>query len=242
MSDSFTATIITSVFLLVTILLSISLAEELPADFMNRNYTGATIKPKPAAQIAFLAIAGTFLSMFLVWAVTPQISHYYDYLLTNLLPLLAMWWFLALLIAMILRQISKRSNGLRWIVAIGLVAVVGIGFFAPSIKSVSTGFLTKPYLLQGTVVEKNSTTTKNGTRYSVRIDDLVYNVTRNAYSDLRIGETVELVHTAFIDMVFPPHHMNLTFFGMVLLIVNALSIMCAIIVIGYSFTKEAEKL
>jgi hypothetical protein len=210
MSDSFIAIIITGIFLLFTILLAISLAEELPADFMNRDYTGATIKPKPAAQIAFITIAGTFVFLFLVWSVTPWISHYYDYLFASLLPLLAMWWLLSLVIAMVLRQISKRTDGFRWAAAMGLVAVVGTVFFAPSIKSVSTGFLTKPSIFQGTVIEKNSSTTKNGTNYTVRIDDHSYKVTRNTYSEFHIGEPVEFVHTAFNDMVFPIYQAKIT--------------------------------
>ena len=242
MSDSFIAIFITVAFLLFTILLAISLAEELPADFMNRDYTGATIKPKPAAQIAFLTIAGTFVSLFLVWLVTPWISYYYDYLLASLLPLLATGWLLSLAIAIILRLISKRSNGFRSAIAMGLVAVVGTVFFAPSIKSVSTGFLTKPAPLQGTVVEKNSSTTKNGTTYTVRIDDNSYKVTRNAYSEFRIGETVEFVRTAFNNMAFPTHQVKITLFGMVLLILNAMSIIGAIMVIGNSFIRKAERL
>lgn len=98
MSDIFIANAIASIFLLFTVLLITSLAEDLPADFMNRNYTGATIKPKPAAQFAFLTITITLFSMFFVWSVTPRISQYYDYLLANLLPFLGIWWLFSLLV------------------------------------------------------------------------------------------------------------------------------------------------
>ncbi|MBL8099718.1 MAG: hypothetical protein JNK81_11085 [Anaerolineales bacterium] len=240
MSDIFIANAITSIFLLLTVLLITSLAEDLPADFMNRNYTGATIKPKPAAQFAFLTITVTLFSMFFVWSVTPSISQYYDYLLANLLPLLGIWWLFSLFSAVILKQIQKES--IRWIVAIGLVTVIGFGFFAPSIKSISLGFLTNLNPLQGTVTEKNSSTSKYGSNYTVTIDDVSYKVTRSAYAEFSIGEAVEVFHTEFRNMVFPIQHVNSTWFGIILLVINLLSIMGAIAVIAYNFISKEEKL
>ncbi|HCR70241.1 MAG TPA: hypothetical protein DIW23_02255 [Anaerolineae bacterium] len=239
MSDTFIANIIASIFLLFTVLLTTSLAEDLPADFMNRSYTGATIKPKPAAQFAFLTLTITLVSMFFVWSVTPRIAQYYDYLFANLLPLLAMWWLFSLFSAVILKQIQKEIT--RWVVAIGLVTVIGIGFFAPSIKSISLGFLTSPIPLQGTVAETNSSTSKYGSNYTVTIDDNSYKVTRSAYPEFRIGETVEVFRTEFRNMVFPFQHINATWFGIILLVLNAFSVIGAIAVITSSFMDKEQK-
>lgn len=84
--------------------------------------------------------------------------------------------------AVILKQIKKES--MRLIVAIGLVAVIGIGFFAPSIKSISLGFLTN---------------------------------------------------------LNPLQHVNLTWFGIILLILNLLSIIGAIVVTVYSSISSISK-
>lgn len=239
MSDTFIANIIASVFLLFTVLLTTTLAEDLPADFMNRNYTGATIKPKPAAQFAFLTLTITLVSMFFVWSVTPRIVQYYDYLLANLLPLLAMWWIFSLIGAGFLKQIQTETS--RLIVAIALVAIIGVGFFATTIKSISLGLLTSPVPLQGTVIETNSSTSKYGSNYKVTINDKSYQVTRGAYSEFLAGETVKVFYTEFKNMVFPTHHVNITWFGILLFVLNLISIIGAMAVIASSFMyKESN--
>ena len=242
MTYSLLATFITGIWLLLTILLSISLAEILPADFMNRNYTGAITKPKPAAQIAFISIAGTFLATFFVWTATPFVSHYYDYLNASLLRLHAVWWFLVLVITAIIRQFPRQTDSFRWITAMAMVAVVSIVFLAPITRNIAIGFLAKPYPLTGIVSEKNADMSKYGTYYSVAIDTNSYNVTRIAYSELHIGETANLVRTEFNNMVFPVHHAKSTWFGALLLILNLLIISSVIIIIGNGFVSEAESL
>jgi hypothetical protein len=237
MNSTITSIILTGFWMMLTLLLTISLADKLPADFMNRNYTGLTIKPHPAAQVAFLTIAGTSIFMFLVWAMTALVSHYYDYLLARLLPLLAVWWFISLVLALILRQLSKETKGFRLAVAIGLVAIVGSGIFAPTIKSFSLGFLSPPIPATVAITEKNASTSKNGTNYAVYVDESVYKVTRSAYSEIRAGETVELVHTEFENMLFPIHHLKLTWFGAGLLGLNLLSIAGALLTIGYGLIE-----
>lgn len=240
MTYSLLATFITGLWLLLIVMLSISLADILPADFMNRNYTGAITKPKFAAQIAFISIGGTFLITFFVWTATPFISHYYDYLNASLLRLLAGWWFLVLVITSIIRQFPKQTNTFRWIATMTMVAVVSIVFFAPITKNIVIGFLAKPYPLTGIVSEKNPVMSKYGTYYSIAIDTNVYNVTRIAYSELHIGETADLVSTEFNNMAFPVHHVKLTWIGALLLILNLLIISSVLIIIGNGFISEYE--
>lgn len=239
MSDSFTANLITGAFLIFTILLVISLAEKLPADFMNQNYTGETIKPILAAQIAYLTIAGTVIFMFFVWIVTPLISHYYDYLLANLLVILGIWWLGILIMAGIVKQIQPA--GLQWALATTFVATIGFIFGASLINSFALGFLATPIPLHGTVIEKDASTSKYGANFTVKIDENSYKVTRNAYSEITIGQTVEVLHTTFRNMIFPTQHVKLTWVGVVLLILNSLSILGAIVVTGYSSIKEDKQ-
>jgi hypothetical protein len=143
MTYSLLATFITGLWLLLIIMLSISLADILPADFTNRNYTGAITKPKLAAQIAFISIGGTFLVTFFVWTATPFISHYYDYLNASLLRLLAGWWFLVLVITSIIRQFPKQTDTFRWIATMAMVAVVSIVFFCSYHKKHCDWFFSK---------------------------------------------------------------------------------------------------
>jgi hypothetical protein len=240
MTYSLLATLITGVWLLLTIMLSISLADVLPPEFMNREYTGAFTKPTRTAQIAFLSIGGTFLGAFFVWSVTPFISHFYDYLNASLLRLLAIWWFIVLVITAIIRQFPKHPETARWLATIAMVAVVSIVFLAPITKNTAMGFLAKPSPLTGIVSKKNADISKYGTYYSIAIDKNVYNVTRIAYSELPIGETANLVRTEFNGMAFPVQHVNLTWVGALLLILNALIILSLIVIIGNGFVKEVE--
>jgi hypothetical protein len=240
MTYSLLATFITGLWLFLTILLSISLADILPPEFMNRDYTGAFTKPKRTAQIAFLSIGGTFLAAFFVWTATPFISHYYDYVSASLLRLFAVWWFLVLVITAIIRQFPKHKGTVRWIVTIVMVAVVSIVFLAPITNNIAIGFLAKPYPLTGIVAEKNADMSKYGAYYSIAIDTNVYNVTRIAYSDLQVGETANLVRTEFNHMAFPIHHVKLTWIGALLLLLNLLIIASVIMIIGNRFISEVE--
>lgn len=242
MTYSLFATLITGLWLLLIIMLSISLADILPPDFMNRNYTGPITKPKLTAQIAFLSIGGTFLVTFFVWTATPFISHYYDYLNASLLRLFAVWWFLVLVVTAIIRQFPKQRYTVRWIATIAMVAVVSIVFLAPITRNVVMGYLVKPSPLTGLVSEKNADTSKYGTYYSIVIDTNVYNVTRIAYSELHIGETANLVRTELNHMAFPVHHVKLTWVGALLLFLNLLIISSVIIVIGNGLVNEVEGL
>jgi len=241
MTHSFLATFITGIWLLLIIMLSLSLADILPADFMNRNYTGPIIKPKLAAQIAFLSIGGTFLATFFVWTATPFISHYYDYLNASLLRLLGVWWFLVLVTTAIIRQVFKPTDSFRWLTAMAMVGVVSI-VLAPITKNIVMGCLAKPDPLTGIVSEKNVDRSKYGAYYSIAIDTNAYNVTRIAYSELPIGKTANLVRTEFNNMAFPVHHVNLTWVGGFLLILNMLIISSVIMIIGNGVVSEAERL
>jgi hypothetical protein len=242
MTYTLLATFITGLWLLLIIMLSISLADILPADFMNRDYTGPIIKPKLAAQIAFLSIGGTFLATFFVWTATPFLSHFYDYLNASLLRLLAVWWFLVLVITAIIRQLPKRTNAFRWLATMAMVGVVSIVFLAPITENVVIGFLAKPYTLTGMVSEKNVDRSKYGAYYSIAIGTNAYNVTRIAYSEIHIGDTANLVHTEFNNMAFPVHHVKLTWVGVFLLILNVLIISSVIIIIGDGFISEIKNL
>jgi hypothetical protein len=237
MSVSVFTVIITGFWLGLNLLLAIALAEVLPADFFKRNYTGATLKPRPAAQLAFLTITGTFLAMFLVWAVTPRVSHYYDYLLAGFLPLLAGWWFFALVIAAILRQISREAAGWRWAVAIGLAVLVNIGFFVPVVQSYSLGLITPPQPFTGTLIAKNTSTSRYGTTYVVAMGETTYKVTRSAYAELAVGEAAELVRTEFENMIFPVDQVKLTWFGAILFTLILLSFSGALVIIGSAFVS-----
>ncbi|HRJ76523.1 MAG TPA: hypothetical protein PLX90_11020, partial [Anaerolineales bacterium] len=94
---------------------------------------------------------------------------------------------------------------------------------------------------QGTVAETNSSTSKYGSNYTVTIDDNSYKVTRSAYPEFRIGETVEVFRTEFRNMVFPFQHINATWFGIILLVLNAFSVIGAIAVITSSFMDKEQK-
>lgn len=221
-------------------MLSISLADVLPPEFMNRDYTGAYTKPTRTAQIAFLSIGGTFVSAFFAWSGTPFISHFYDYLYASLLSLLAIWWFIVLVITAIIRQLPRHPETARWIATIAIVAVVSIVLLAPITKNAVMGFLAEPSPLTGIVTEKDADISKYGTYYSIMIDTNVYNVTRIAYSELPIGEVANLVRTEFNNMAFPVQHVNLTWVGALLLILNVLIISSQIVIIGNGFIREAE--
>lgn len=235
MSTSLLATIITGYWLLLSLLLAMSLSDNLPAEFMQRDYTGPITKPRPAAQIAFLTIGVTSFAMFLLWAITSLISHYYDYLLLSTFMLFTGWWFVIMVLAVLLKPTTKKENGIRWVIGIVLVAIIGIGFFAPAIKSISIDFLTKPTPFTATVTERSASTSKYGTTYTVTLDDTEYKVTRGAYAELGIGETVAFVPTEYKNMAFPRDQIKITWFGVVLLILNLLSLSGATAVIGYGF-------
>lgn len=227
--------LITGYWLLLLLFVAMSLATTLPEEFMKPDYTGPFTKPHRAAQIAFLTFAGTVMATFLIWIITSRISYYYDYLLTSTLTLFAGWWFIALALGTILRSTTKKEAGIRWLIGIILVAIVGLGFFAPAMKSIATDLLTKPQPITETVTAKSYSVSKYGATYRAYLNDAKYNITRGAYSELDIGETAVFAHANYHNMAFPADHVKISWLGVILLILNVLIFSGAMMVIGYGF-------
>lgn len=240
MSSPFIATIIAAYWFIFTLVLVMALADNLPAEFMQQNYTGPITKPRPAAQIAFLTITGTIFAAFLTWVVTSRISYYYDFLLARLLPIWLFWWLTTIIFAGFLKPTEEKNNGIRWVMNIVFVSIVGFAFFIPQIKSISIGFLIEPYPFTATVTEKVASTQKNGTTYRVYLDDSAHKTTRRVYTTLSIGETIEVAQTEYQDMVFLTDQIKLTWVGGILLIINLLSLLGAVAVIGLGYLGKSN--